>query len=165
MMNSCWGYSIQRPKTIKRKYSKDVNKDLETFAPYIYKYHFNDDGVSGHVHLVNSFVVNYTIPQFAKSVLDEFKRKMDYIKSLVHVYYENIDAILIDEHDFNKLQQMGMIGDELGQFKIEHIFNEIAIKSPKRYVATLDDGSIYRHCVSDTVDYDDFVREVRQMIE
>ena len=165
MMNSCFGYSIQRPKTIKHKYSKNVAKDLETFAPYIYRYHINDDGVSGHIHLVNSFVANFTTPQFAKSILDEFKRKMDYIKSLVHVYYENIDAILIDEQDFNKLQRMGMVGDALGEFKIEHVFDEIAIKSAKRYVATLADGSIYRHCVKDSIDYDEFVNEVRQMIE
>ena len=165
MMNSCWGYSIQRPKTIKHKYSKDVNKDIDTFAPYIYKYHFNDDGVTGHVHLVNSFVLNYTIPQFAKSVLDEFKRKMNHIKSLVHVYYENIDAILIDEQDYMKLVDLGFIGDALGQFKIEHIFDEIAIKSAKRYVATLDNGERFYHCVNESIDYDEFVHDVQQMIE
>ena len=165
LSNSCWGYSIQRPKTIKRKYSKDVDKALDTFAPYIYKYHYNADGTTGHVHLVNSFVAHFMIPQFAKSVLDRFHEMMDHIKSLVNVYYENIDAILIDENDFNKLQRMGMIGDALGQFKIEHIFDEIAIKSPKRYVATLDNGERFYHCVNESIDYDSFVNEVKQMIQ
>ena len=161
MMNSCYGYAIQRPKTIKHKYSNNVERDIETFAPYIYKFRFNDDGTTGHVHTINSFVLNYTIPHFAKSVLDKFREKMNHIKSLVNVYYENVDAILIDEDDFNKLQQMGFIGDALGQFKIEHIFDEIAIKSAKRYIATLADGSVYRHCVKDTIDYETFVNDVK----
>ena len=165
MMNSCWGYSIQRPKTIKRKYSKSIDQDIDTFAPYIFKYHRNNDGVSGYVHMINSFVPHFTVPQFAKSVLDTFNEKMNQIKSLVTVYYENIDAVLIDEADYHKLQRMGLIGDELGQFKIEHVFDEIAIKSPKRYVATLDDGSKFYHCVNESVDYDSFINDVQRMIE
>ena len=164
MMNSCWGYSIQRPKTIKRKYSKKLEKDIETFAPYVYKYHFNNDGVSGYIHTVNSFVPHFTIPQFAKSVLDRFNEKMNHIKSLVHVYYENIDAVLIDENDYHKLVDMGFVGDELGQFKIERVFDEIAIMSPKRYVATLDNGERFYHCVSESIDYDAFVDEVKNNI-
>ena len=88
---------------------------------------------------------------------------MDEVKRLVNVYYENVDALLINESDYNKLVDLGYIGDGLGKFKVEKVFTEIAIKSSKRYVATLDDGSIYRHCVKETVDYDEFVREVKYM--
>ena len=165
MMNSCFGYSIKRPKTIKHKYTNNVDKYIETFAPYVYKYKYNDDCVSGYVHLINSFVSHFTIPQFAKSLLDAYKRKMDEIKSIVNVYYTNIDAILINEQDYNKLKSLGYIGNELGQFKIEHVFNEIAIMSPKRYVAKLDDGTIFNHCVKDSVDYEQFINEVQAMIE
>ena len=107
---------------------------------------------------------HFTIPQFAKSVLDTFRAKMDEVKSLVNVYYENIDAILIDENDYNKLLKLGYIGEELGKFKIEHVFNEIAIKTPRKYVAKFDNGVKFYHCVMDTVNYDSFVNEVKQMI-
>ena len=44
------------------------------------------------------------------------------------VYYYNVDAILIDEEDFNKLKGLGYIGEGLGYFKVEHIFKEIEIQ-------------------------------------
>ena len=115
--------------------------------------------------LPSIYYSHFTIPQFAKSVLDTFRAKMDEVKSLVNVYYENIDAILIDENDYNKLLKLGYIGEELGKFKIEHVFNEIAVKTARKYVATLEDGTIFYHCVKDSVNYDDFVNEVKQMIE
>ena len=163
MMNSCYGYSIRRPKTIKRKYAKDVRKVIDEMAPYIYKYSVNEQGDSGWVSLIESFTPHFTCPQFAKSVLDTFHRKMNEVKSLVRVLYENIDAILIDEADYRKLLQMGYIGPNLGQFKIEHVFDEIAIRSSRKYVAKLSDGTIYRHCVKDDVDYDAFVNDVKSM--
>ena len=90
---------------------------------------------------------------------------MNEIKSLVNVFYENIDAILIDENDYNKLLKLGYIGDKLGQFKIEHVFNEIAIKSSRKYVAKLDDGNTFYHCVKDSVNYDSFVNDVKQSLQ
>lgn len=164
LMTSSWGWSIRRPKVIKNHYVKDVNTYIETYAPFVIKYKYNKDGFSGFVDTINPFVPHFTIPQFARSVLNEFKSKIDKIKKLVNVYYENIDAILINESDYLKLNELGYIGDELGQFKIEHIFTEIAIKSTKRYVATLDNGTKYYHCVKDTVDYNEFVNEVKALI-
>ena len=72
---------------------------------------------------------------------------------------------MIDENDYNKLQQLGYIGDKLGFFKIEKIFTEIAIKSSRKYVAKLEDGSIFRHCVKDTIDYNVFVNDVKQLMQ
>ena len=164
MMNSCWGYSIKRPKLIKHKFAKNVNSYVETYAPFVVGYNYNDDGISGFVDTVNSFVPHFTVPQFARSVLNEFKLMMDKIKSLVTVYYENIDAILISESDYEKLVKLGYVGDKLGQFKIEHIFTEIAIKSTKRYVATLDNGEKYYHCVKNDVNYDEFVDDVKNSL-
>ena len=88
---------------------------------------------------------------------------MDEVKRLVNVYYENVDALLINESDYNKLVDLGYIGDKLGKFKVEKVFTEIAIKSSKRYVATLENGDKYYHCVKVGVDYDEFVREVKYM--
>ena len=161
LMTSCWGYSIKRPKLVKHKYTKNVNSYVETFAPFVIGYNYNDDGVSGFVDTVNSFVPHYTIPQFARSVLVEFKKMMDEVKKLVTVYYENVDAILISESDYNKLVELGYVGNELGKFKIEHVFTEIAIKSSKRYVGMLENGEKYYHCVKNDVNYEDFVNDVK----
>ena len=161
MMNSCWGYSIKRAKLIKHKFTKNVNSYVETYAPFVVWYNYNEDGISGFVDTVNSFVPHFTVPQFARSVLNEFKQMMDKVKSLVTVYYENVDAILISESDYEKLVKLGYVGDKLGQFKIEHIFTEIAIKSTKRYVATLDNGEKYYHCVKNDIDYNEFVDDVK----
>ena len=165
MMTSCWGYSIQRQKTIKHKYTKNVKEYINTFSPFVLGYNMVDEE-QGFVDTVNSFVPHFTIPHFALSVLNEFKKKMDEVKNLVNVYYENVDAILIDEDDYNKLVKLGYIGGEespLGLFKIEKVFTEIAIKSSKRYVATVENGDKYYHCVKDSVDYDEFIEEVKHM--
>ena len=145
---------------------------LELFQKHALTYTtYNEDGISGFVDTVNSFVPHYTIPQFARSVLIEFNKIMNEVKQLVTVYYENVDAILISESDYNKLVKLGYVGNELGKFKIEHIFTEIAIKSSKRYVATLEDGSKFYHvpkrsgqctCVQNDVDYDEFVNSCKR---
>ena len=76
-------------------------------------YCYNEDGISGFVDTVNSFVPHFTVPQFARSVLNEFKQMMDKVKSLVTVYYENVYAILISECDYEKLVKLGYVGDKL----------------------------------------------------
>ncbi len=138
---------------------------MATFAPFVIKHKYNDDGVSGYVDTINSFVPHFTFPQFAKSVLDEFRRMINEVKQVVNVLYENIDAILVTEEDYHKLLELGYIGNKLGQFKIEHIFTEIAIKSQRVYVATLDSGEKYYHCVKRETDYDSFVDAVRKITE
>ena len=46
-------------------------------------------------------------------------------------------------------------------FKIEHIFNEIAISSGRKFVATLEDGNKLIHCPKKDIDYNEFVNEVK----
>ena len=159
LMNSCWGFSIQKPKIIKHKYAKNVNNYIDTFSPFVIKYKYNSDKVSGFVDTINPFVIHYSFPQFAKSVLDEFHNMMNKIKKIVNVLYENIDAILISESDYQKLVNLGYVGDKLGQFKIEHVFNEIAIKSQRKFIGTLENGDKYYHCVNKNINYNDFIKE------
>ena len=121
-MNSCWGWSIRKQKLIKHKHTNNVAYNLEEFAPFIIMY----DRYSYDV--INSFV-----PHFAKSVLDSYHSLMDKVRGLVNVLYENIDAILINEEDYNKLNELGYIGKNLGQWKVEKVFSKIDIRSPKRY--------------------------------
>ena len=84
-MNSCWGYSIRRPKIIKRKYTKNVNKTIDEMEQFVFKYSY-DNGESGWVSLIQPFVSHFTCPQFAKSILDVFHKKINEVKSLVNVY-------------------------------------------------------------------------------
>ena len=133
------------------------------------------------MHTVNPLVPHFTCPQFAREVLNNFNKKIEDISKIVNVYYYNIDAILIDEHDYYKLKSLGYIGDAMGQYKIEHVFTEIAIMSPKQYVATLDSsfrdpllargsfrdpsftsGTIYKHSVKN-VDYSEYVNNVKKL--
>ena len=139
MMNSCWGSSIKKPNNYKKKYTKDVNKYIDEYEPYVIKYDDNS------VYTVNSYREHYTYPQFAKCVLDSFNNKMDAIKGLIHkVYYSKVDSLLIDENDYNILKDKGFIGNALGQFKIEHVFAEVYIKSANNYIGrTLDNKYIY----------------------
>ena len=155
MMTSCWGYAIQRPKRTK---SQKLTKPLNLSEPYLLGYD------STHYTTMNSIVSSFIIPHFAREVLIEFKRIMDDIKSIVNVLYENIDAILITEEDYNKLLSLNKIGPRLGQFKIEHIFTEIAILSQRKYVATLSTGEYYYHCVKPDTNYTTFINLVKNTI-
>lgn len=172
MMNSCYGYSIRRPKTIKHKYTNNVDNYIETFGPYVIGYNYSAlleglalqaEGKTGYVSTVNSFVPHFTHPQFAKEILDNFNKKMEEISRIVKVYYFNIDSVLIDESDYNKLINLGMVSDKLGDFKIEHIFTEIAIKSQKQFVATTESGEKIFHCIKG-VDYNSFVNDEKKNV-
>ena len=140
MMNSCWGSSIRKPPNFNKKLKTDVDKYIEEFAPYVIKYD-NDN----YVYTVKPYREHFIYPQFARSVLNNFNDKMNYIKSIVSkVYYSKVDSLLISEEDYNKLNELGYIGDKLGQFKVEHIFKEIYIKSADNWIGkNIDNEYIY----------------------
>ena len=142
------------------KVVKPSNKDnfIASHINYVIEF---DDSV---VKMIKSISFQYSYPQFAREVLNNYHKKMSEIRKLCNIYYENIDAILIDEADYNKLLALGYIGNELGKFKIEHIFTEIAISSSRKFVATLEDGTKLIHCPKKDINYDDFVNEVKNNI-
>ena len=158
MMNSSWGLSIRRSNNFEKTSPKDKDTFLKENVGYIVEYS-ND-----FIKYIKSISVNYTYPQFAREVLTNFAAKInEVVKLCKHVFYYNIDALLIDEEDFHKLEQLGYIGNKLGQFKIEHVFTEIAIKSSRVYMATLDNGEIFNHSFGKK-DYKTFVQDVKAMI-
>ena len=146
IMNSVWGKSIERPKVIKNKWVENVDF-------YSNKYHRFVLKINGHfVSTVNTFVSHYTFPQFAKSVLDEYNKFFNHIKSIIPVYYENVDAILTNEEGYNTLIARGLVGNNIGQFKLDKIFKEIAIISSRSYVATTIEGEKIYHCTKKSYD-------------
>jgi hypothetical protein len=159
MMLALYGTSISRSKKISTKYPSDVQKTMTTYAPFVAK--FNDNKIS----LVQSFKPHFNFPQFSKSLLDNYHELIRKISEVVHIYYYNIDAILVNESDFKKLKDLGYIGEELGKFKVEGVFTEFAIKSPKVKMGIREDGSVFRCLVKNSVNYSEFVEEVRRRME
>ena len=140
MSNSSWGLSIKRSKRFKK--TKPQNKEQFINQNPDFVVEFNKD----FVKYIKSLNVHYSYPQFAKEVLQNFENKMNEVVGKVKkVYYYNVDAILIDEEDFNKLKVLGYIGEGLGYFKVEHIFKEIAIKSKRRFMGILENGEVFNH--------------------
>ena len=155
LMTCCWGMSIKREKLFKKHYPKNREEYIDSNLPYVVEVG------SDFIKTISSISVHWSHPQFAKSVLDEFSRKMKAVCDLVgRVYYHNVDALLIDEEGYKKVVEAGLIGDELGKFKIEHVFNEIAIMSKRKYVATLEDGTLFYHNGNRPTDYEWFKQRV-----
>ena len=151
IMNSFYGYSIRRPQVIKTKYRQDPRAYEARFDKFIIKTQGN------YVSTVQSYCEHYTVPHFASTLLTQYNEHLDKLMSLVNVYYVNVDAILTDEAGYNKLLELGYIGNQLGQLKIEKMFNEIAIISSRRYAATTTDNQQTLHCIKN-LNYDDVVR-------
>ena len=103
IMTSSWGLSIKKNKHIKQTSPKNIQKFIDENEYYIMEY---DDKFIKYISSIN---VAYSYPQFARNVLNSFHDKISKIVSLVkHVYYYNIDAILIDEDDYNTLNKLGI---------------------------------------------------------
>ena len=155
LSTSCWGFSIKKNRVFKTVKPNDKDEFVKSHINYIIEH---DDAV---VKMIKSVSFNYSMPQFAREVLNNYHAKMESIRKLCKIYYENIDAILIQEEDYNKLVSLGLVGNELGKFKIEHVFTEIAIMSSRKFVATLDNGEKLIHCPKKDIDYDEFVEQVK----
>lgn len=157
IMNSSWGYSISNPKVVSSHRPNDIDAYILKNSDFVISYD------KQRVKVVNPVVTNFTYPQFARRVLYNYHKKMNHVKSLVNVLYENIDAILVSEEDYLKLDREGLIGDKLGQFKIEHKFSEIAIRGPRQIMAIEDNGSLYKRGPM-TEAFEDFKNSVIGMI-
>ncbi len=146
LMNSCWGYSIRKPRAIKRRVVPDVNASLNEFGDLVCGFHNDKDSDKSIIHQVRTYVEHFTYPQFAKTVLDTFNNKLQEIASIVNVLYYNVDAILVNESDYNKLYELGYVNaSEFGKMKIEKVFSEIHILSARKYYAKDLDGNVIRH--------------------
>ena len=156
LSTSCWRSSIKKNRIFKTcKQTKQVlDKNINNIIEY-------NDSI---VKLIKSVTFNYSYPQLAREVLNNYHKKMNEIKSICKIYYENIDAILINEEDYKKLEEKGFIGNELGKFKIEHIFKEIAISSSRKFVGILEDNSQFIHLPKKDINYNEFVDEIKNNV-
>ena len=141
LMNSCFGYSLRKQKMYKNKFSANLDSYTNNYNSFIFAVYKTDEN-KGFVHSKQSFSPDYNYCQFGYDILKNYNNFMNNIKNKVNVIYENIDAILINESDYNKLKSEGLIGNELGQFKIEHIFKSFEYVSPRKWKGIELDGSI-----------------------
>ena len=132
LMNSCYGYSLRKPKVFKHKYSNNINNYLSNYQNYVFAV-YEQKPNEGYVYSKNNFATDYNTIQFGADILNNYHKFMESIRSKVKVIYENIDAILISEDDFNKLKQEGLIGENLGKFKVEHVFDRFVYQSGRKW--------------------------------
>ena len=145
IMCSCYGMSIAKAKTIKHKYSENIQGTINNQGDLVIS-HENKD--SGFVNILQPYVEYYSFPQFAKVILDGFNNKMNEIKSIVNVLFQNIDSIVVNEADYNKLLELGYVHPtELGKLKVEHVFTSMVFYNKMRWQGINPDGSIFNHCM------------------
>lgn len=141
IMCSCYGSSIKRPKLYKHKYTNDIDKLIKEYGDLVISH--NDKGFAT---IKNSYVEHYSHPQFAKVILDGFNDKCNEIKGLVNVLFQNFDAFVVNESDFNKLNELGYIHPyELGKLKVEHVFTSMKFKNKNQWIGVNEDGTIFNH--------------------
>ena len=145
IMCSCYGASIKRPKLIKRRYSENIQATIREQGDLVMSY---DDSTSGYISLLQPYVEHYSHPQFAKVILDSFNNKVNELKSIVNILFQNIDAFMVSESDFNKLNELGYIHPtELGKLKVEHVFQSVTFKNKNSWIGINLDGTEFRHCM------------------
>jgi hypothetical protein len=145
MMCSCYGASIRKPKTIKHKYSNNIQGTINNQGDFVISCENKD---AGFVNIIQPYVEHYSHPHFAKVILDGFNNKLNEIKSIVNILFQNIDAIVVNESDYLKLVQLGYIHPtELGKLKIEHVFKSMKFYNKMRWIGINEDGSEFKHCM------------------
>ena len=143
MITTVHGCSTRKQRPIKNKYSSNVEKAIHDYNDYIVGYDLNKDGKTGFVQRVLSFNPHFNYPQLSSSMIDHYNEFMEKIEKEVNILFRNIDAILVNESDYKKLCELGYVGLELGQFKLDKVFKEIAILSPMKRMGILADDLPY----------------------
>ena len=139
IMNSCYGYSLRKQKDLKKKFTTNLKEFIDKYNSFIFEVYITGQN-KGFVNRKECFGSDYNCVQFGYDILKNYNNFMTDIKNKVNVIYENIDAILICESDFHKLEDLGLIGDKLGQFKVEHIFQSFEYQSPRKWKGIDEDG-------------------------
>ena len=145
IMCSCYGASIRKPKTIKHKYSDNIQGTLNNQGDLVVSH---ENKAAGFVNIIQPYVEHYNHPQFAKTILEGFNNKVNELKSIVNILFQNIDAFVVNEEDFCKLQQLGYIHDTvLGKLKVEHVFSSMTFYNKMKWIGVNLDGTEFRHCM------------------
>ena len=139
ILNSLWG-RCQANKIIMRDYIKNA-RQAPAFEDYNYDYIYRYKKLPRDMTtyaLLKPFSQHFIVPQFSVYVLSHARCSMnDIIYEMadknVPIYYSNTDCLIFNKCDEDYFADY--LGDELGQFKVEHdnIKKFICI-SPKKYI-------------------------------
>ena len=96
-------------------------------------------GLRTSLYSVESIIPIHFLGDFIQNSLNTYSSlKSPSLSEIVNILYCNIDSILINESDYLKLKELGYISDKLGDFKLEYVFKEFCIKSPKKWIGIID---------------------------
>ena len=114
---------------------------FEDFAVYNHSFLYKSKPLTADINIVsllNPVSLHYTRPQFSTNVLSHARCTLNslFYKAAdldIPIYYSNTDSLVLDTSNLHKLGSI--LGDDLGQFKIEreNITKFICI-SAKKYV-------------------------------
>jgi hypothetical protein len=85
LMNSCYGYSMKKPKHYSTKYSENVVEKVEREFPFVVKYNITN-GDAGFVSIIDTFHQHFNHVQFTKLILDNYHEKVEELERLVKIY-------------------------------------------------------------------------------
>ena len=141
-----WGKCTYKPKKFVQK-TKDVtefDKVKNKHGVFLYSsQQVNDKTIS--YSLVKPLSLEYGLPQFSTNILSFSRAFMNdlYFKAAdldIPIYYSNTDCLLMNRADIDKL---GVVGDKLGEFKIEYAdISRAIIISAKKFLWIYKDGTI-----------------------
>lgn len=139
ILASLWGKA-----QTKRSIFKNVmvsNDKFEDFAVYNHSFLYKSVPIADDLNIVsllNPVTLHYTRPQFSTNVLSHARCSLNSLFYQaadldIPIYYSNTDSLVLDTVNLNKLGSI--LGDDLGQFKIEreNITKFICI-SAKKYI-------------------------------
>jgi hypothetical protein len=129
-------------KSLLSKYEEISNEILEVLEfddklliQYISENNIlNDDNDDFNSDMKSNIAIASSITAYSRMVMAEFK--LYCLNNNIKIYYTDTDSIYTD-----KPLPDNMIGDKLGQFKLEGIYKEAIFLAPKVYGLIKEDGS------------------------
>ena len=145
-----WGKCVYKQKKTQEKHIEIERSDdfLNVNYDFIYKSRQINNNIISFT-LTKPLSLEYGIPQFSTNILSFSRSFMNdlYFKATdlqIPIYYSNTDCLLLDHENIDKL---GIIGDKLGEFKIEYKdISRAIIISGKKFLWIYKSGEIRCIC-------------------
>ena len=134
----CKEHGLDYIKVLEKEYKLNIEKKLDNFKDV-------------------SIVVSAMVTSYARIFMNEIKLLI--LSKGGKIYYTDTDSLVIDKESLKILVELGNIGKELGQFKIEHELKEGYFISNKTYCLVLNNGEIVnktKGVINDSLTLNDF---------
>jgi len=115
----CEEHNLDYTKVLEQENKKNTSLEIKTFKD-------------------TSIAVTAMINSYARIYMN--KIKLDLLDHKMHIYYMDTDSLVIDAQAFYYLNNQELIGNKLGQFKLENNINKAYFISNKTYCFSLNDS-------------------------